>query len=132
MIGKKRPIRLSHLKTDDPHMRRVMDRNFDILNGGVNHGGIQPSAPGVSPAFSPGTTSVKGNTDSVHAKAVFAVTDVDVAVIHNLNRLPTGYRVASCNNPAQIYNGSVAPTLTTITLRAHLVGAAATVVLEVY
>lgn len=131
-VGKRTPIRPIH--EGKTNYSRVLDRTHDILNGGVNHGGIQASVIGASAAFSPGTQSIQGNTDTVHVKIVFnAPGDVDVTITHNLGRLPTGYRVASCNNPVMIYNGSVQPTTTQMTFRGHLGGAnPATCILEIY
>lgn len=123
-VGMRRPIRPTHgtLNNHD----EVLNRLHDIVNGGINYGGMSGSA------FSPGNTTIKGNTDSVHVKVTFSVTDTDVTVTHNLNRIPTGYKLVSANNPVQVYNGSVAPTDTQITLRGHLVSLAAVTVLEIY
>lgn len=129
--GLKKPIRATHGKTNN--YPRVLDRMHDIVNGQVDTGSIQPSAPGLSPAFSPGTNIIQGNVNNTHVKVTFpAPGDSDVTITHNLNRLPAKYKLVSANNPVMIYNGSVAPTTTQLTLRGHLGGAnPAIVVLEI-
>lgn len=72
----KKPIRPTHGRTNN--YQQVLDRLHDIVNGGIDLGGV--SNPG-----NVGNTHVLLNV-TVAANTQFTVT-------HNLNRVPTGFHV---------------------------------------
>lgn len=45
------------------------------------------------------------------------VANTDLVITHNLNRIPIGYCVTKKTATCDVYDGSVAPTLSTITLK---------------
>ena len=72
----KKPIRPTHGETNN--YQQVLDRLHDIVNGGIDLGGV--GNPG-----NVGNTHISLNV-VVGANTQFAVT-------HNLNRVPTGFHV---------------------------------------
>ena len=67
--------------------------------------------------FGDGTNA--DNIDGVWVGIVTPVTpNTDLLVTHNLGRIPVGYVAMTKNAACDLYNGSVAPTTTQITLRA--------------
>lgn len=50
--------------------------------------------------------------------------NTDFGVVHNLGRVPVGYIVVSKSAAVDVYTGSVAATITTLTLRATVAGVA--------
>lgn len=65
-----------------------------------------------------GTTDGKNrNVDGQMVSATFGAANTDLTIIHNLGAIPVGYLVFRNSNGGVIYDGSVAFTKTTITLR---------------
>lgn len=120
----KKPIRPAHGKTNN--YERVLDRNHDIINGGISNGGT-PNVGG----FVPGIHTIPGNTDTAHVNvAAPAGANTEFAVTHNLNRIPVGYRVAARNNAGNVYNSTTAWTVSQIFLKCDTSGTQFT--LEIY
>lgn len=122
----KKPIRPSHGSTNN--YQKVLDRNHDIVNGGISSGGnISYNNTG----FVPGIHTIPGNTDTVHVNVQAAGTaNIEFTVIHNLNRIPTGFRVANRNNVGNVYSSGTAWTVTQIFLKCDQVNTQFT--LEIY
>jgi hypothetical protein len=124
----KKPIRPSHgIGTLSKHLKDVLDRQHQILDGGINHGGL--SNPGNLQPLN--QTNIGGNVDNTHVVIQApAGANTEFAVTHNLGRIPTGYHVVMRGNPSHLYVGPTAWTKTQIFLKADL--ANASFVLQIY
>lgn len=87
---------------------RVHDRTYDILNGSVSLGGVQPN----------NVTGVKGHIDNVHIDATSpAAPNTEFAVTHNLGRIPSGCITVQTSNGGVIYKSGTAWTKTQVFLK---------------
>lgn len=111
-----KPIRPIHDKNLS-NLQDVQDRVHTILNGNVSNGG-DPWSGG----FLAGPASSEGNTDSVHIKVQAGTAGVEFAVTHNLNRIPTGFRVANRNNAGNCFDSGTIWTKTQIFLKCDVTG----------
>jgi hypothetical protein len=71
--------------------------------------------------FGDGTNT--DNISGVWKSVTITLADTDITVTHNLGRIPVGYLVMSKTQACDIYDGSVAPTTTQITLKGSVAGA---------
>lgn len=59
----------------------------------------------------------KDNIDGVWVSFTQAIANVDFVLTHNLGRIPVGYIPMTKSVASDVYNGTVAPTKTQITLK---------------
>lgn len=69
------------------------------------------------------------NVDGFFVSGTFPVANTDLAIQHQLGRVPVGYIVVKLSVAAVIFDGSVAATTTAITLKSNTAGAVAKIFL---
>lgn len=108
----KKPIRATHGVKNN--YSRVLDRIHDILNGGIDLGGLNnPSNANLTHV----TTQTPGTTNT------------DFTVTHNLGRVPTGFITVNPANNVVLWKGSVAWTDTQMTLQASAINVPVTLLI---
>lgn len=109
----KKPIRPIHGK--DNNYNRVFDRTHDILNGGIDLGAMSNT----------NFIHVPGNVNNTHVGIQFpAVANTELAITHNLNKIPTGFITVRTGNVI-IYDSGTTWTTTQIFLKCNTANAAA-------
>lgn len=111
-----RPIDPNHIP-EQSNARRVSDRVRDILNGNVSYGGDANNT-----GFAIGPATNEGNTDSKHINVQAPTAGTEFAVVHNLNRIPVGFRVANRNNNGNCFDSGTPWTTTQIFLKCDVTG----------
>ncbi len=111
-----KPITPRHGK--DNNYERVMEQNHKILNGGIDLGSISGLIGGIE---SP------GNINAKHVQVVSGAANTDFAVVHNLNRIPTGFFIVNKDQQADVWRGLTVWNTNSIFLRSN----AATVTMTV-
>ena len=86
----------------------IWQQTAKIVNNHISFGSPATNPDNIDGKWVPFNTGVTPNTD-------FTVT-------HNLGRLPVGYLVMNKNAACDIYTGSVAATITQLTLRGTVAG----------
>jgi hypothetical protein len=112
-----KPIRPIHDKRNQNY-ERVHDRTHEILDGNIDFGSITGLTGG---------TESPGNINNKHAQVVSGAANVDFAVPHNLNRVPTGFMVVNKDQQADVWRGLTPWNTNSIFLRSN----AATVTMTV-
>ena len=77
---------------------------------------------GVKSKLNGGIQTINSNVTKV--ACVFTATDTDTTINHGIGRVPRGYRVVSLSAAMIIYDGTIAATNSTITLKSSAVGTA--------
>lgn len=104
-----KPVRPIYDKSNSNH-ERVQDRVHEILNGNIDLGAISGLIGG---------TESPGNINAKHVQVVSGLANVDFAVVHNLNRIPTGFAVVNKDQQADIWRGNAAWNTNSIFLRSN-------------
>jgi len=115
-----KPIRPIYAKGNNNH-ERVQDRVHEILDGNIDLGSIN--------GFTGGTES-PGNINAKHVQVVSGLANVDFAVVHNLNRIPTGFAVVNKDQQADVWRGLTPWNTNSIFLRSN--AATVTMTLLIY
>ncbi len=115
-----KPIRPIHDKTNQNY-QRVHDRTHEILDGNIDLGSISGLVGG---------TESPGNINAKHVQVVSGLANTDFAVVHNLNRIPTGFAVVNKDQQADIWRGLTVWNTNSIFLRSN--AATVTMTLLIY
>jgi len=90
-------------------LRKLWEQMARIVNGGL--------------AFGDGINGIQDNIDGMWINvATPGAANTNFTVTHNLGRIPTGYIVMRKDATCDIYDGSVAATVTQLTLKSTATG----------